>query len=1088
MIKNTYKEHPEYILSAYKDNAAVIEGPVAPRFGVVDAKGTYGIVSEQVHLVAKVETHNHPTAVSPFPGAATGSGGEIRDEGSVGTGSKSKAGLSGFAVSNLRIPGYTHAWESDARLADKPSHIASPLEIMIDGPLGGAAFNNEFGRPGLGGYFRTMCMDVEMVDRADMDKVVKTETRGFHKPIMIAGGMGAIRPMHVNKKPIQPGNKLIVLGGPSMLIGLGGGAASSVAAGSAASAELDFASVQRENPEMQRRCQMVLDAATALGDANPIVSVHDVGAGGLSNALPELVHDHDLGAVIQLRDVLIDDPSMSPMEIWCNESQERYVLALDEKDVPQFAAMCARERCPFAVVGTATKEERLIVEDSLLKQRAIDLPMSVLFGKPPKMHRDTQTRTLVPRSLALPATLTVRDAARQVLQLPSVANKQFLITIGDRSVGGMTVREQMVGPWQTPLADVAVTSTTFDYFTGEAMAMGERPSLALGSHAASARMAVAEALLNLAAADVESLAHVRLSANWMSAVAADGEGAGIYEACQAIGMDMCPKLGITIPVGKDSLSMRTTWAQNGEQRTVTSPMALNITAYAQVKDVRKTFTPQLIRTPGDRTCLVLLDGARGKMRLGASALAQTLGQVGNDMPDVDNIEDLKAIWDAIAAGRKEGLIMAYHDRSDGGLYTTVAEMCFAGHVGARIEVPATATNKVLPYLFNEEVGAVVQVPAPRAAEFVALARKCGVPEGSVSVIGEVLSEGSQDVIVSCAGQVLDQSHRVELQRLWTLTSYNIARMRDNPACADSELATLLDVNDPGFSSRLTFEYPYAPSLFLAVPADARPKVAVLREQGVNSHMEMAWSFTAAGFTAVDVHMTDILSGKVTLDQFVGFGACGGFSYGDVLGAGRGWAKSILSNPTARAQFAAFFAREDTFAIGICNGCQMFAQLRELLPASSGAQHWPTFERNESEQFEGRTSLVEVPESPSIFFKGMAGTRLPIAVAHGEGRAVFRSDDDMRAVLTNGSVSLRYVNNYGAPATSYPANPNGSPFGITGVTSLDGRVTLMMPHPERVTRWVANSWVDDKWRHGSVEGPWLQMFRNARQWTEERHRQ
>ncbi|KAJ3373917.1 hypothetical protein GGF31_008802 [Allomyces arbusculus] len=1074
MIKNTYEQHPQHVLSAYSDNAAVIEGPTVPRFAC-GADGVYRVADEKVHLVAKVETHNHPTAISPFPGAATGSGGEIRDEGSVGQGSKSKAGLTGFAVSNLRIPGYTHDWEVDV---GKPAHIASPLDIMIEAPLGGAAFNNEFGRPGLTGYFRTLCMPVDLVDAkqtaAAAPTTVKSEVRGFHKPIMLAGGMGSIRPMHVHKQPIRPGNKLVVLGGPSMLIGLGGGAASSVASG-ASSADLDFASVQRENPEMQRRCQMVLDACTALGDKNPIVSVHDVGAGGLSNALPELVHDHGLGAVIQLRSVLIDDPSMSPMEIWCNESQERYVLALDEKDVARFEAMCKRERCPFAVVGVATKEEHLLVQDSLLKNNPIDLPMSILFGKPPKMHRTTQTRTLVPKPLALPASATLLDAARRVLQLPSVASKSFLITIGDRCVGGLTTREQMVGPWQVPVADVAVTSTTFNTWNGDAMAMGERPSIALVDHAASARMAVGESLLNLAAAAVPSLGHVRLSANWMSAVDSEGEGAGIYAAVKAIGLDMCPALGITIPVGKDSLSMKSQWKDGA----VVSPLALNITAYSVVEDTRLTLTPQLQRHAD--SVLLLLDPSAGQMRLGASALAQVYRQVGNNVPNVDDVDRLRAVWSTIQAARPH--LLAYHDRSDGGLFTTMAEMCFAGHMGVRMFVPANVDP--IAFLFNEELGAVVQVAASKVEDVMAIAQAQGLPRECVRAVAQVTPTSQQlDIFEHGSGQLLQSFHRVELQRLWSLTSYHMARRRDNPACAESELEALFDGADPGMSSHLTFKYPLEDLPLYKAPVDTRPKVAIIREQGVNSFMEMAYSFHAAGFAAVDVHMSDILSSATSLAGFVGLAACGGFSYGDVLGAGRGWAKSILCNPTARAEFERFFARPDTFALGICNGCQMFSHLRELLPADSGAQHWPYFVRNASEQFEGRTCLVQVLDSPSIFLKDMAGTKLPIPVAHGEGRTEYVDQEaDIPSLVANQQVAVRFVDNYGAPTTRYPFNPNGSTLGITGLTTRDGRVTIMMPHPERATRWVANSWIDDQWRHDGVEGPWLQMFQSARKWVE-----
>ncbi|KAI9146282.1 CobB/CobQ-like glutamine amidotransferase domain-containing protein [Paraphysoderma sedebokerense] len=1087
MIRNTYEKHPERILSAYSDNAAVLEGPMAGRFAPNPLKGNeYLVTEENIHMVTKVETHNHPTAVSPFPGAATGAGGEIRDEGAVGRGSRPKAGLTGFSVSNLHIPGRTQPWEKDF---GKPKHTASSLEIMLQAPLGGAAYNNEFGRPNICGYFRTYC-DTVSTEAAD-----QMEIRGYHKPIMIAGGLGTVRPMHVHKRKIPPNSKLIVLGGPSMLIGLGGGAASSMASGTS-SADLDFASVQRENPEMERRCQQVIDSCTALGDANPIESIHDVGAGGLSNALPEIVHDSDLGAVINLRDILNDDQSMSPMEIWCNESQERYVLAIEPANLDRFRLICQRERCPFAVVGTATEEKRLKVVDPLFNNSPIDLPMSILFGKPPKMHRVTQSRHSLRTPLSKPIeepTKLLSDAVKRVLQLPTVASKSFLITIGDRTVTGLVTRDQMVGPWQVPVADVAVTSTSYDTFAGEAMAMGERPVLALLSHAASARMAVAESITNIAAAAIRDISHIRLSANWMSSVDYVGEGSGIYEAVKAIGMELCPLLEITIPVGKDSMSMKSKWTDdNGDDKSVVSPLSLNITAYSHVADVRKTLTPDLkLPQDGQTTVLVFIDLAMGMKRLGGSALAQVYNQLGNDCPDVVSVPLLKAWFNGLQKRSVRDLVLAYHDRSDGGLLTTIVEMSIAGRLGVKIDVSTMtpSIDEIMPALFNEELGVVVQLRKRDYPSFLSELSAAGFPKQYANVIGTVATS-REDRFISFKhfDTLLYTSHRVHLQRLWSSTSYHMQSVRDNPACARSEYDTILDVTDPGLHSHLTFDISslHDPLVNLVKNPSYRPKVAILREQGVNGQTEMAWSFHASGFTSVDVHMTDILSGRVSLDDFVGLAACGGFSYGDVLGAGRGWAKSILCNRVAREQFKRFWERKDTFTLGVCNGCQMVSQVRELLGEDSGAKNWPYFLRNESEQFEARVCMVEVTQSPSVFFTSMVGTRLPIAVAHGEGRTSYDSSSNLSNLVGESLVSLRYVDNYGSPTTTYPYNPNGSQMGITGVTTTDGRVTIMMPHPERVTRWVANSWIDRSWCTGGaeekIEGPWLKMFQSARSWV------
>ncbi|KAG0001096.1 hypothetical protein BGZ79_005102 [Entomortierella chlamydospora] len=1089
MIKNTHQLHPQHTLSAYSDNAAVLQGPKGHRFAPLPEDGyAYNLFEEEVHTVVKVETHNHPTAVSPFPGAATGSGGEIRDEGATGIGSKPKAGLTGFTVSNLLIPGHVQPWETDF---GKPSHVASALDIMIQGPLGGAAFNNEFGRPAITGYFRTFLESVPGANGKD-------EIRGFHKPIMIAGGLGTIRPQHVHKNKIQPGAHLIVLGGPCMLIGLGGGAASSMTSGES-SAALDFASVQRENPEMQRRCQQVIDNCTALGQKNPIQSIHDVGAGGLCNALPEIVHDCNLGAKIELRNVNNDDPSMSPMEIWCNESQERYVLAIGPENIEQFKAICERERCPYALVGVATAEERLVLTDNLLGTTPIDLPMSTLFGKPPKMSRTTTTvsptRHAFDSSLKsyLPsltqASELVTDAAHRVLRLPAVASKSFLITIGDRTITGMVARDQFVGPWQVPVADVAVTATSLGVSVGEAMAMGERPPIALISAAASARMAVGECITNMAAANIPTLGQIRMSANWMAAPDHEGEGSRLYEAVQAIGLDLCPALGVSIPVGKDSMSMKMKWKQDGEQIEVTAPLALNITGFGPVDDIHKTFTPELITDLAEPTVLILIDLANGKERLGGSALAQVYKQIGSEVPDVESAEVLKSFFKAIQSVRNHGdLVLAYHDRSDGGLFATVAEMCFAGHVGAKVDL-SSITQDAVAGLFNEELGAVIQVREADIEKLKSVFAEHNFPVESLKVIGQVNAKGDDSLVISHQGVQILESSRLELQRIWSETSYHMQAIRDNSECAQQEFDGILDAQDPGLSYRLTFNPAEEILSAKELELQNRPKVAILREQGVNGQIEMAYAFHAAGFTAVDVHMSDILTGKVTLKDFKGIAACGGFSYGDVLGAGSGWAKSILLHERARNEFYDFLTvRQDTFALGVCNGCQFLSQMRELIP---GAEHWPYFKRNQSEQFEARFSMVELVNNattssttiPSIFFEGMRGSMFPIAVAHGEGRAEFVNPSDLEALEAAGLIAASFVDNYGARTEQYPANPNGSPLGITAVQTPNGRVLAMMPHPERVTSREANSWYPRvEGAQWGEDGPWLRMFKNARKWV------
>ena len=1061
MIKNTHQLHGEGVLSAYKDNAAVITGNVAGRFYPNPASGEYAAHQEPVHILMKVETHNHPTAIAPFPGAATGSGGEIRDEGATGRGAKPKAGLTGFSVSNLNIPGYVQPWEKPY---GKPERIVTALDIMLEGPLGGAAFNNEFGRPALTGYFRTFEQRINTPHGE--------EVRGYHKPIMIAGGMGNIREDHVQKAEISVGGKLIVLGGPAMLIGLGGGAASSMATG-ASSADLDFASVQRENPEMERRCQEVIDRCWQLGDNNPIKFIHDVGAGGLSNAFPELVNDGGRGGRFELRKVPNDEPGMTPHEIWCNESQERYVLSVDAVDLPRFQAICERERCPFAVVGEATAEAHLTVADSHFDNKPVDMPLNVLLGKAPRMHRSAVREAELGDDFAA-SQVDIGEAISRVLSHPTVASKNFLITIGDRSITGMVARDQMVGPWQVPVADCAVTASSFDVYSGEAMAMGERTPLALLNAAASGRMAIGETLTNIAAARIEKISDIKLSANWMSAAGHPGEDARLYDTVHAVGMQLCPELGICIPVGKDSMSMKTRWQEEGVDKSVTSPLSLIVTGFAPVVDIRQTMTPQLVLDKGE-TDLILIDLGRGQNRMGASILAQVYSQLGAQAPDVDDAEDLKAFFAVVQGLNADRKLLAYHDRSDGGLLATVLEMAFAGHCGLALQLDplAGADDELAAVLFNEELGAVIQVRQDDTAEILSQFSAAGLGE-CVAVIGQPVN--GEEVTISFADAVLFNAERRLLQRQWSETSYRIQRLRDNVSCADQEFEGLLDERNPGLSVNLSYDV----NQDIAAPyikTGVRPQIAVLREQGVNGQVEMAAAFDRAGFAAVDVHMSDILSGRVSLEQFKGLVACGGFSYGDVLGAGEGWAKSILFNGRARDAFQGFFQRADSFSLGVCNGCQMLSNLHELIP---GSELWPHFVRNRSEQFEARVAMVQVQESASIFLRGMAGSRLPIAIAHGEGHAEFESEEALLQADLSGSVALRFIDNHGKVSERYPANPNGSPRGITGLCNKDGRVTIMMPHPERVFRAVQNSWQPAGWQE---DGGWLRMFRNARVWVD-----
>lgn len=1052
MIKATHENnaHLGYTISAYSDNAAVMQGSDG-YFYAPNELDVYTLTKETVPYLAKVETHNHPTAISPFPGAATGSGGEIRDEGAVGQGSKSKAGLSGFVVSDLRIPGFEQPWEMDI---GKPDHIASPLDIMIEAPLGSCSFNNEFGRPALTGFFRTMSL------QADQDQ----EIRGYHKPIMLAGGVGTVRPRFALKnRVVPPKSHLIVLGGPAMLIGLGGGAASSVASGGDSNkADLDFASVQRGNPEMQRRAQMVIDACIALGPKSPILCIHDVGAGGLSNAFTELVHDNGLGGVFDIRKVPCLDESMSPMEIWCCEAQERYVLAVSDEDLPVFEAFCKRERAPYGIVGYATAEPHLTVNDSKYPERQapIDLDMSVLFGNAPKMQRtDVQKKLNIP-----PFELDrneFKNALHRVLRMPSVGSKQFLVTIGDRSITGLVAREQMVGPWQVPVADVAVTATSYgpNVFTGEAFASGERPTLAIISSAAASRVALAESLLNLYAADVRGLDEVRLSANWMAAPQNSGDGYALYEAVSALS-EACISLNVSVPVGKDSMSMRTKW----EDKEVISPVTVDITAYCAVNDVRRTWTPVLSRSGSSKLVYISTGSASaGGNKLGGSAVAQAYGKVGGNIPDVD-IANLNSLLNAISALHKTDYVLAYHDVSDGGVVVTVLEMAFAARVGVDFILNEPAL------LFDETPGCVFQVRDEDLEKFTDILTVNGVPVSNISVVAEPNQSKEQTVLFKSLQM---ESTRAELQAAWSLTSHHIQRLRDNPKCADQELANIADNADPG----LQYHYSFEPKIALPV-FSSKPRVAILREQGINGYMELAYAMQLAGFEAVDVHMSDLLSGKTILSNFMGLCCPGGFSYGDVLGAGNGWASTVLFHDQLKESFKKFFARKNTFAIGICNGCQFLTQLKSLIP---GCESWPTFETNSSEQFEGRTVMVEVDgKADSVFYQGMQSSRFPIAVAHGEGRAFFETPEQQKQFHSQNLQVLSYVDNYGKITEKYPFNPNGSPDGIAGIKSPDGRVLALMPHPERNIMAYAQSWIP---KGGLIHGPWLQMFVNARKFTE-----
>ncbi|CAN7288464.1 phosphoribosylformylglycinamidine synthase [Acidovorax sp. LjRoot117] len=1086
MIRNTHQLAPQHTVIAYSDNASVMEGGEVERFVAkmasnADSAGatSYQKSSATQHVLMKVETHNHPTAISPFPGASTGAGGEIRDEGATGRGSKPKAGLAGFTVSKL--------WGSTV---GKPEHIASPLQIMVEGPLGGAAFNNEFGRPNLAGYFREYEQEVAGVQR------------GYHKPIMIAGGVGVIDAGLTKKIEFPAGSLLIQLGGPGMRIGMGGSAASSMASGTNA-AELDFDSVQRGNPEIERRAQEVINHCWAQGAANPILAIHDVGAGGLSNAFPELTNDAGRGARFDLRAVPLEESGMAPKEIWSNESQERYVLAIAPESLPLFKAFCERERCPFAVIGTATEERQLVLEDTAVvagdQKLPVDMPMDVLLGKPPKMHRDVTT---VQRQFA-PMDLTgvpLQQAVIDVLAHPTVASKRFLITIGDRTVGGLSHRDQMVGPWQVPVADCAVTLADYKGFAGEAMSMGERTPLAAINAPASGRMAVAEAITNLLAAPIE-LPRVKLSANWMAACGEPGEDAALYDTVKAVGMELCPALGISIPVGKDSLSMRTQWSDGNDKKKVTSPVSLIVSAFASLSDVRGTLTPQLDAQEDDTT-LVLIDLGKGQNRMGGSILGQTLEQSGDVVPDLDDPQDLVNTVNAVNALRAQGRILAYHDRSDGGLLAAAAEMAFAGHVGVSLNVDLLVTEGdgisdsrmetgdaknwaqqvsarreelTLKALFNEELGVVLQVRTAERNDVMQVLREHGLSRfshfvGKTRPQSSSIDAGKGELQVWRDAKAVFSAKLTDLHQVWDAVSWKICQQRDNPANADAEHAAAGEATDPGMHVHLTFDAAdnvAAPFLNLA-----KPRVAILREQGVNSHIEMAYTFTEAGFEAYDVHMTDLQTGRVKLEDFKGVVACGGFSYGDTLGAGIGWARSITFNPVLSEQFQGFFGRADTFGLGVCNGCQMFAELADIIP---GAQDWPRFTTNQSERFEARLSMVEVLESPSLFFAGMAGSRLPIAVAHGEGYANFK----FRGNAAQAVAAMRFVDNHGAPTEQYPFNPNGSAGGLTGVTTADGRFTAIMPHPERVFRNVQMSWTSGD---RSASSPWMRIWRNARKWV------
>ncbi|NQU38995.1 MAG: phosphoribosylformylglycinamidine synthase [Lentisphaerae bacterium] len=1050
MIRHTHKENPEGTLVAYSDNSGVIEGFQNEWFEVhPDTGNRYGYTPCHLDILLKVETHNHPTGICPYPGASTGVGGEIRDEAATGIGGRTKAGLAGFFVSHLRLPDFEMPWERD--FAEFPSRLATPLEIMTEGPIGGAHFGNEFGRPQLLGIFRTFETESEGL------------YRGYHKPIMVAGGMGNIKREHALKKEIPQNAHIIQIGGPAMRIGIGGGAASSMATGSNAE-DLDFNSVQRDNAEMERRCQGVVDACIALGEANPIVSIHDIGAGGLSNGCPELVAE--TGGHFQLRNIHNEDLSMSPMEIWCCEAQERYVLAVAEPDIERFLALCERERCPVALLGTVMDDHRLVLEDSHFGNKPIDIDIDVILGKPPRMLRDVAHRTPAPAALDL-APMEISEATERVLRFPAVARKTFLITITDRSVTGLVAREQMTGPYQTPIADVAVTATSFHATSGEAMSMGERTPLALISGPASGRMAIGEALTNIAAAAIGSIKKIRLSANWMCACGESGEDAALYDTVKAVGLDLCPALGISIPVGKDSLSMRSVWEDShGASQRQVAPLSLIISAFAPVQDVRQTLTADL---KPEASALLLLDLGRGRNRLGGSVLAQVYNQVGNEAPDLDDPALFVGFFAAIQELIANHLLLAYHDRSDGGLFTTLAEMAFGGHRGMTVDLSGLADSP-LALLFNEELGAVLQVADAQLDGVTAILVKYGLVN-LTTCIGSVQTDDERQALTIVQGEEELFSQPISaLNRTWSELTMRMQARRDNPACAAEEYDLLLDESDPGMTMSLTYDPEAAPAVLTH-----RPRMAVLREQGINGHVEMAGAFDRAGFDCVDVHMTDLQRGLVDLKSFAGLVACGGFSYGDVLGAGSGWAKSILFNAELKAMFADFFARPDTFALGVCNGCQMLSQLKEIIP---GADHWPAFTANRSEQFEARFVLVEVVDSPSVLLKDMVGSRLGIHVAHGEGFANFDVTGSLTGIKALGLEGLRYVDGQGAPTELYPLNPNGSSEGLTGLTTEDGRVTIMMPHPERVFRSLQMPYCPAGLFEGEA-GPWLRLFQNAR---------
>ena len=1050
LIRDTHAAYPGRVLSAYSDNAAVIRGHQAARFFASPLDHTYRYEQEDVHILVKVETHNHPTAISPFPGAATGSGGEIRDEAATGCGAKPKAGLTGFTVSNLNIPALPQAWE---RTADKPDHIASPLDIMLEGPIGAASYNNEFGRPALAGYFRTF----------EQAGNPSGATWGYHKPIMLAGGYGAIRPGHVDKNALPAGSRIAVLGGPAMLIGLGGGAASSVTSG-AGKQELDFASVQRDNAEMQRRCQEVIDQCWALGDANPVLSIHDVGAGGLSNALPELVHQRDTGAVFDLRAVHSADQGMSPMELWCNESQERYVLAIAAKDVGLFGALCDRERAPYAIIGETNNSGRLVVTDHQSGANPVDVPLDTILGKTPGLSFRVKAYAGT-REMGRLQDISLDEAISGVLQLPAVSDKRFLITIGDRSVSGLVVRDQMVGPWQTPVADCAVSASSFGAFTGEAMALGERPPVAVSNAPASGRLAVAEALTNICCSRILRLEDVVLSANWMAAGGDPAQQAALYATVEAVST-LAQQLHIAIPVGKDSMSMSMAWSENGRNKQVTAPVSLNVTAYAPVADIRKTLTPQLQRL--NDSALLLIDLGLGRNRLGGSALAQVSQQTGLATPDLDDPALLTACFNGVQLLNETGYILAYHDRSDGGVFTTLCEMAFAGRCGLDIH---TGSTDLQAYLFNEEPGIVLQIRSEHLQTVQETLLQSGLPEACLSVVASPNEDN--EVRIRHQDKAVYTAAINQLHRLWSLTTYHMQALRDNPACADEEFECLQDLTDPGLSLASTFQID-RPAPYVNT---AKPGVGILREQGVNGHVEMAAAFERAGFDCIDINMNDLITRSASLDRLAGLVACGGFSYGDVLGAGGGWAKSILYNDHLRDEFERFFKRADSFGLGVCNGCQMLSHLRSIIP---GAGSWPDFERNRSEQFESRVVMVEIIDSPSLFFQGMAGSKMPIVVAHGEGRAVFNGDRQPAKAVIPRTV-MRYVDNRGDVTETYPANPNGSSRGLTGFTSADGRFTILMPHPERVFLTQQMSWISRD--QPGTDSPWMQMFYNARKWLD-----